>query len=59
MIKLGERRKCGNDHLLILKETIQHHKTKENNVYIAFLYVNKEYDKAWLEGTIYALEKNG
>ena len=55
----GKKGSATTDHLLLLKETIQHHKTKGENIYISFLDVTKAYDKAWLEGIMYALEKNG
>ena len=55
----GKRGAATTDHLLILKETIQNHKNKGKGVYLTFLDVTKAYDKAWLEGIMYALEKNG
>ena len=43
------------DHILALKEAIR----KGKDVYIAFLDVTKAYDKAWADGIMYVLQKQG
>ena len=43
------------DHILALKEAI----TMGKSVYMAFLDVTKAYDKAWAEGIMYVLNKQG
>ena len=53
----GKKGRATTDHLLILKETIKHNRKK--GMHICFLDVTKAYDKAWLEGIMYALKKNG
>ena len=47
----GTKGKATADHLLILNTIIQNikNKNKSQDLYIAFLYVTKAYDKAWLE----------
>ena len=44
------------DHIIVLKQpTIQEIMEKKQTVYIIFLDVQKAYDKAWLDTTMYAL----
>jgi len=43
------------DHILTLQEMIR----KGKNVYIVFLDVTKAYDKAWADGIMYVLAKQG
>ena len=43
------------DHLLVLQETLRNQK----EAYIAFLDVTKAYDKAWADGIMYVLAKQG
>ena len=47
------------DHLLILKELIKILKYRKKPIHIVFLDVTKAYDKAWLEGLLFALHNNG
>ena len=55
----GKEKRATTDHLLILKEIITSQKEKKKPIYIAYLDVTKAYDKAWLTGIMYALNKNG
>ena len=55
----GKKGTATTDHLLILKETIRHHRENGNEIHLAFLDVTKAYDKAWLEGIMYVLSKHG
>ena len=47
------------DHILKIKELINHNKTDEKNTYITFLDVTKAYDKAWLDAIMYVMNKQG
>ena len=47
------------DHLTILDQTIQEIREEKKTAYIIFLDVQKAYDKAWLNGILYALNQNG
>ena len=47
------------DHLLILKEIINTPKRKKKPFLLTYLDVRKAYDKAWLDGIMYALHNNG
>ncbi len=47
------------DHLITLKEVIARLREENKPVHIIFLDVQKAYDKAWLNGILYALNKNG
>ena len=47
------------DHILILKELIDIAKQEKSNIILTYLDVTKAYDKAWLEGIMYVLHKNG
>ena len=51
--------KATTDHLLILKDLIKDAQNKKKTTYAAFLYVTKAYDKAWLDGIMYAMHKRG
>jgi hypothetical protein len=55
----GKKGTATTDHLMILKETIKHNRENGKEIYLAFLDVTKAYDKAWLEGIMYALSKHG
>ena len=46
------------DHLLTLKDTIETIRKKGKTAYVAFLDVQKAYDKAWLDAILYVLNKN-
>ena len=46
-------------HLTILDQTIQEIREEKKTAYIIFLDVQKAYDKAWLNGILYALNQNG
>ena len=47
------------DHLIVLNETIKEIKAMKKTAYIIFLDVEKAYDKAWLNGILYVLNKSG
>ena len=47
------------DHILKIKELINHNKTNRKNTYITFLDVTKAYDKAWLDAIMYVMNKQG
>ena len=47
------------DHILILKELINIAKSEKNNIILTYLDVTKAYDKAWLDGIMYVLHKQG
>ena len=47
------------DHILKIKELINHNKTNKKNTYITFLDVTKAYDKAWLDAIMYVMNKQG
>ena len=47
------------DHILKIKELINHNKTNKKNTYITFLDVTKAYDKAWLGAIMYVMNKQG
>ena len=55
----GQKGKSTTDHLLILKDTIQHIKNQRKTAYIIFLDVTKAYDKAWIKAILLTLYKNG
>ena len=47
------------DHLIVLKEAIRQIRKRGKTAYIAFLDVQKAYDKAWLDAILYTMKKNG
>ena len=47
------------DHLLILKELAHIAKKGKKNTILTFLDVTKAYNKAWLDGILYVLHKQG
>ena len=47
------------DHLIILDQTIEEIRKDKKTAYIIFLDVQKAYDKAWLDGILHALHRNG
>ena len=55
----GKEKRATTDHLMVLKEIINGQKEKKKPIYLAFLDVTKAYDKAWLTGIMYVLQKNG
>ena len=55
----GKVKRSTTDHLLILKEIMQIQKTRKEQLYMAYLDVTKAYDKAWLDGIMYAMPESG
>ena len=55
----GKEGRSTTDHLLILKEIINTQKRKKKPLLLTYLDVTKAYDKAWLDGIMYALHNNG
>ena len=55
----GQKGKATTDHLLILKDLIKDAQNRKKTTYAAFLNVTKAYDKAWLDGIMYAMHKRG
>ena len=55
----GQKGNSTTDHLLILKDTIQHIRNQRKPAYIIFLDVTKAYDKAWIDALLYVANKNG
>ena len=55
----GQKGKATTDHLLILKDLIKDAQNRRKTTYAAFLDVTKAYDKAWLDGIMYAMHKRG
>ena len=55
----GQKGRATTDHLLILKEIIKYTIKHKKNIHVAFLDVTKAFDKAWLEGILHVLNKNG
>ena len=49
----GRKGMSTTDHILKIKELINHNKTNKKNTYITFLDVTKAYDKAWLDAIMY------
>ena len=47
------------DHLIILDQTIEEIRNDKKTTYIIFLDVQEAYDKAWLDGILHALHRNG
>ena len=47
------------DHIMILKELIHIAKQNKEHITLTYLDVTKAYDKAWLDGILYVLHKNG
>ena len=47
------------DHLISLDQTIEEIRNDKKTTYIIFLDVQKAYDKAWLDGILHALHRNG
>ncbi len=42
-----------------MQKAIETAQNKTKDIYIIFLDVNKAFDKAWLEGIMYAMYNNG
>ena len=55
----GKKGRATADHLLVLQNTINQAKKNNKKVLITFLDVTKAYDKAWLDGIMYAMGHNG
>ena len=55
----GKEQRSTTDHLLILKELIRDKKRKRHPLYLVFLDVTKAFSKAWLDGIMHAMHKNG
>ena len=55
----GKEGRSTTDHLLILKEIINTKKRKKKPLLLTYLDVTKAYEKAWLDGIMYALHNNG
>ena len=55
----GKKRISTSDHIIVIKNIIKHNRRKRKPTYITLLDVTKAYDKAWLEGIMYALQKSG
>ena len=53
----GQKGKAITDHIFILKNPIKDAQNRRKTTYVAFLYVTKAYDKAWLDGIMYAMHK--
>ena len=49
----GRKGMSTTDHILKIKELINHNKTNKKKTYITFLDVTKAYDKAWLDAIMY------
>ena len=47
------------DHILIMKDLIDIAKKDKKHVILTYLDVTKAYDKAWLDGILYVLHKQG
>ena len=50
---------CTSGHILKLQITIKKNKTNKKTTYITFLDVTKAYDKAWLDGIMHIMYKEG
>ncbi len=55
----GKKGRATADHLTVLKELINIIKNNKNPSYIVFLDVTKAYDKAWLNGIMQVMHKQG
>ena len=55
----GQKGHSTTDHLLILKDTIQHIRNQRKTAYVIVLEVTKAYDKAWIDAILYMANKNG
>ena len=55
----GRKGKSTANHIEKIKEAIENNKAKKKPTYITFLDVTKAYDKAWLDGIMDVLAKNG
>ena len=47
------------DHILILKELVNIAKQDRKHIILTYLDVTKAYDKAWIDGILYVLHKQG
>ena len=45
------------DHLIVLKEAIRQIRKRGKTAYVAFLDVQKAYDKAWLDAILYTMKR--
>ena len=55
----GTKNRATTDHILILKEMANITKTRKKQLILVYLDVTKAYDKAWLDGIMYVLQKRG
>ena len=55
----GIKGRATTDHILILKELVHIAKQGKKNIILTYLDVTKAYDKAWLDGILYVLHKQG
>ena len=55
----GTKKRATVDHILILKELTNICKKKKKQLILVYLDVTKAYDKAWLDGIMYVLQKRG
>ena len=55
----GKEKRSTTDHLQVLKEIIRNQKRKKQPLYLVFIDVTKAFDKAWLDGIMYAMHLNG
>ncbi len=55
----GKAGRSTTDHLLILKDIINLQMGRRKPLLLTYLDVTKAYDKAWADGIMYALHKNG
>ena len=55
----GKKNSSTSDHLTILNNVIYQNKKQKKTTYLCFMDVTKAYDKAWLEGIMHVMNKNG
>ena len=55
----GRKEMCLSDHILRIKVAIKQNKLMKKDTYVTFLDVTKAYDKAWLKGIMYVMDKQG
>lgn len=55
----GKKGRATEDHIIVLKQLLQINKNEGKPSYISFFDVTKAYDKAWCDGILYVLHKNG
>ena len=55
----GKKNASTVDHIYTIKEIAKISKNGEQPLYVTFIDIKKAYDKAWLDGIMYILYKNG